>query len=317
LLDIVSKRYWYFLLSLIIIVPGTIALATVHLRLGTDFTGGTEMTIQLSRPSQSANVAKIITSVTHTGVDYVQAAVVVGNKCPPNCQYIARMKEVPFSVIGKVSAKVKAAYPKSKGVVSQASTSGTIASSLTQQAIIAVAAATVAILLYISFAFRNAPHPFRFGVAAVVAMLHDVLVVLGVFSILGKLINVEVDAPFVTAMLTIIGFSVHDTIVIFDRIRENLARRTGEPFAVVVNHSILQSFVRSINTSFTVVLTLMAVFLFTGQAISFFVLAMLIGIISGTYSSIFNAAQILVVWHNHEIRSFFARRSAAEPQRAT
>jgi preprotein translocase subunit SecF len=138
-------------------------------------------------------------------------------------------------------------------------------------------------------------------------MLHDVLVVLGIFSILGVLLNVEIDAPFVTAMLTIIGFSVHDTIVIFDRIRENLVRRTGDPFDVVVNHSILQSFVRSINTSFTVVLTLLAVFLFTGQSIRFFVLAMLIGVISGTYSSIFNASQILVVWNNHEVGRFVNR----------
>jgi preprotein translocase subunit SecF len=206
-------------------------------------------------------------------------------------------------------------WPGSKGIITQNSVSGTIASQLTQQAVIAVLAASIAVLLYISFAFRNAPHPFRFGTAAIIAMLHDVLVVLGIFSILGWLLNVEVDAPFMTAMLTIIGFSVHDTIVIFDRIRENLARRTGEPFDVIVNHSILQSFVRSINTSFTVVLTLLAVFLFTGQSIRFFVLAMLIGIISGTYSSIFNASQILVVWHNHELSRFF-RRGRTEPARA-
>lgn len=320
MLDIVSKRYWYFLLSLIIIIPGTIALVTVHLKLGTDFTGGTEMTLQVNKANQSTNLSGVVSGITPT-VDYVQA--VLGTPCGKNCyQYIARTKELTPPTIATISAKVKAAYPGSKCpksgcVVAENSTSGTIASSLTQQAIIAVAAAAIAILLYISFAFRNAPHPFRFGVAAVVAMLHDVLVVLGLFAILGAVINVEVDAPFVTAMLTIIGFSVHDTIVIFDRIRENLARRTGESFSAVVNHSILQSFVRSINTSFTVVLTLLAVFLFTGQAIRFFVLAMLIGIISGTYSSIFNASQILVVWHNHEIRNFFARRSATEPQRAT
>jgi preprotein translocase subunit SecF len=129
-------------------------------------------------------------------------------------------------------------------------------------------------------------------------------------------LNVEIDAPFLTAMLTIIGFSVHDTIVIFDRIRENLGRRTGEPFDVIVNHSILQSFVRSINTSFTVVLTLLAIFLFTGEAIRFFVLAMLIGIISGTYSSIFNASQILVVWHNHEIRNFLRNRGGPSQVKA-
>ena len=125
-----------------------------------------------------------------------------------------------------------------------------------------------------------------------------------------------VDASFLTAMLTIIGFSVHDTIVIFDRIRENLARRTGENFASVVNNSILQSLVRSINTSFTVVLTLLAIFLFTGESIRFFVLAMLIGVISGTYSSIFNASQILVVWNNHEIRRFLHRGGADSAQAA-
>jgi preprotein translocase subunit SecF len=215
-----------------------------------------------------------------------------------------------------IRSDINKAYPHSPGVVQSSIVSGTIASALTQQAIIAVAAAAIAILLYISFAFRNAPNPIRFGTAAVIAMLHDVLVVLGIFSILGKLLNVEVDAPFVTAMLTIIGFSVHDTIVIFDRIRENLGKRTGEPFDTVVNHSILQSFVRSINTSFTVVLTLLAVFLFTGEAIRFFVLAMLIGIISGTYSSIFNASQILVVWHNHELRRFFRRGGDASARAA-
>jgi preprotein translocase subunit SecF len=226
-----------------------------------------------------------------------------------------RSKELTNAELNQLHGVVKKQWPGAEGIITQNSVSGTIAAQLTEHAVIAVIAASIAILLYISFAFRNAPHPFRYGTAAVIAMLHDVLIVLGIFSILGWLLNVEVDAPFMTAMLTIIGFSVHDTIVIFDRIRENLARRTGEAFDVVVNHSILQSLVRSINTSFTVVLTLLAVFLFTGQSIRFFVLAMLIGIISGTYSSIFNASQILVVWHNHELSRFF-RRGNAESARA-
>lgn len=315
MLNIVGKRYWYFLLSLLIIIPGTISLITFHLKLGTDFTGGTELTISVPSLNQSNNISRIVGNVSG-GVNFVQA--VLGQKsCPKDCQYLARTKELNIKQIAEIRTALKKAYPgaKHEAIASYNSVSGTIASQLTQQAIIAVAAAAVAILLYISFAFRNSPHPVRFGVAAVIAMLHDVLVVLGTFSILGALLNVEVDAPFVTAMLTIIGFSVHDTIVIFDRIRENLARRTGDTFETVVNHSILQSFVRSINTSFTVVLTLLAVFLFTGQAIRFFVLAMLIGIISGTYSSIFNASQILVVWNNHEIGRFF-RRGQAEEGRA-
>jgi preprotein translocase subunit SecF len=311
LLNIVGKRYWYFLLSLLIIIPGTVALATVHLKLGTDFTGGTEITLDLPTRNQNNQIDTLLRSVTGN-VSFVQPQITTN--CPTHCIYLARTKAITIKQYDTIKSKVAKTWKGGKAT-SQQTVSGTISSQLTQQAIEAVVIAAVAILLYISFAFRNAPHPFRFGVAAVVAMLHDVLVVLGIFSILGALANVEVDAPFVTAMLTIIGFSVHDTIVIFDRIRENLGRRTGEPFDVIVNHSILQSFVRSINTSFTVVLTLLAVFLFTGEAIRFFVLAMLVGIISGTYSSIFNASQILVVWNNHEIRKFL-RRGGPEAARA-
>jgi preprotein translocase subunit SecF len=135
------------------------------------------------------------------------------------------------------------------------------------------------------------------GVTAIGALVHDVIVVVGTFAILGTIFGVQIDALFVTAMLTVIGFSVHDTIVVFDRIRENRIRHAGEPFAAIVNHSILQTFGRSINTSLTVVLTLTALLLFGGDAIRVFVLALLLGIVSGTYSSIFNASPILVDWH--------------------
>jgi preprotein translocase subunit SecF len=142
----------------------------------------------------------------------------------------------------------------------------------------------------------------KFGVTALVALLHDVIVVVGIFAILGTLVGLEIDALFVTAMLTVIGFSVHDTIVVFDRVRENRARHASEPFAEIVNHSILQTFGRSITTSFTVVLTLLALLLFGGSATHEFVLALLIGIVTGTYSSIFNAAPLLVVWQAWEDR---------------
>ncbi len=143
---------------------------------------------------------------------------------------------------------------------------------------------------------------FRFGTAAIVALLHDVILVVGTFAILGYFFFLEFDALFVTALLTIIGFSVHDTIVVFDRIRENRVRHAGEPFAAIVNHSILQTFGRSINTSLTVVITLTALLLFGGDAIRVFVLALLLGIVSGTYSSIFNAAPLLVAWHERDDR---------------
>ncbi|HTC86292.1 MAG TPA: protein translocase subunit SecF, partial [Candidatus Acidoferrum sp.] len=168
-----------------------------------------------------------------------------------------------------------------------------VSADLIQQAIVLIFVGALGILTWITIRF----HDVRFGFAALIALLHDVIVVVGSFALLGTLFGVEVDALFVTAMLTVIGFSVHDTIVVFDRIRENRARHIGEPFDRIVNHSVLQTFGRSINTSFTVVLTLLALLLFGGSAIRFFVLALLIGIVSGTYSSVFNASPILVTWH--------------------
>jgi len=169
----------------------------------------------------------------------------------------------------------------------------------------AVAIAAIGILLYISFAFRGVQHAFRFGTAAIIAMLHDVLVVVGLSAIFGKIFGWEVDSLFLTALLTVIGFSVHDTIVVFDRIRENsnIFRRVG--FEDVVNHSVIQTLDRSINTQLTVMFTLLALTLFGGLTIRHFVVTLLIGVFSGTYSSIFNASPILVVWENKEWRYWF------------
>jgi len=173
-----------------------------------------------------------------------------------------------------------------------------ISQELTQQAILLVILGSIGILAWMTFRFRDV----KFGATALVALLHDVVVVVGTFAILGTFFKVEIDALFVTAMLTVIGFSVHDTIVVYDRIRENKSRHAGEPFEQIVNHSVLQTFGRSINTSLTVVITLTALLLFGGAAIRYFVLALLIGIVSGTYSSIFNASPLLVVWQNWEDR---------------
>lgn len=311
--DIIGKRYWYFLLSALVIVPGVVALGVWHLKLGPDFTGGTELEVQISKPNQTVWLNNTVTSLGTT-VSFVQP--VLGTKCPTNCRYFIRSKSLTVKQTNRFGKELSKKYPRSR-VLSNTTVGGTVASSTTQNAIEAVIAAAVAILLYITFAFRKMTHPLRYGTAAVIAMLHDVLVVVGIFAILGKVLNVEIDATFVTAMLTIIGFSVHDTIVIFDRIRENVTRRTGEPFEAVVNHSVLQSFVRSINTSFTVVLTLGAIFLFSGESIRYFVLAMLIGIISGTYSSIFNASPILVVWQTGELKRLFGRTVTPEEPATT
>jgi preprotein translocase subunit SecF len=173
-----------------------------------------------------------------------------------------------------------------------------ISQELTQQAALLILLGSIGIVLWMTIRF----HDVRFGATALVALVHDVIVVIGTFAILGTFFRVQIDALFVTAVLTVIGFSVHDTIVVYDRVRENRARHIGEPFDRIVNHSILQTFGRSINTSLTVVITLTALLLFGGSATSYFVLALLIGIVSGTYSSIFNAAPLLVVWHDWDER---------------
>ncbi len=203
---------------------------------------------------------------------------------------------------------------------SQVSTVGpSIASQTTLYAILAVVAASIAILVYIGIAFSNVGSlnmSFKYGVCAIIALLHDVLVVLGVWSILGFLFPQDfvVDTLFVTAVLTVIGFSVHDTIVVFDRIRENSRKSRTESFDQIVNASLLQTMARSLNTSFTVVVTLSSLVLFAGGSIRSFTLALLIGIVSGTYSSIFNASMFLVMWENREWRNWGKAKSQALTQ---
>ena len=192
--------------------------------------------------------------------------------------------------------------------LSTAVVSGSVASETTRNAFLAVLAASGFILLWIWFSFRKVDKPWRYGTSAIVALLHDVLVVLGVFSILGWLINFQIDALFITALLTVVGFSVHDTIVVFDRIRENMQRRTSETFDQVVNASLVQTMARSLNTSLTVIFTLTALTLFGGASIRPFTLALLVGIISGTYSSIFNASMVLVMWDKGELNPRRFRR---------
>ena len=185
-----------------------------------------------------------------------------------------------------------------------------IASDTTRSAFLAVAVAALVIMCYIAFAFRkvgSVGQSFRYGASAIIALLHDALVVLGLWAIFGHFFGFKVDSLFLTAILTVIGFSVHDTIVVFDRIRENMSRRTSEPFETIVDASLIQTLNRSLNTSLTVLFTLSALTLFGGESIQEFTLALLIGIASGTFSSIFNASMILTVWETGEYKTWFGR----------
>ena len=200
-----------------------------------------------------------------------------------------------------------------------ATVSGTVSTEIARDATLAVVAAAVAILIYVAFAFRRQRAAWRYGLCAVIALVHDSVIVLGLFSLLAKVADIEVDAAFIVAILTVIGFSVHDTIVVFDRVREVTSRDAYVPFAEAVNVSLTETLVRSINTSFVTVLTIIAMFLIGGVTIQNFLLVLLVGVIAGTYSSIFVAAQVLVAWDNHDIGRFFRRftsRGEGEPQEA-
>lgn len=196
-------------------------------------------------------------------------------------------------VLGEVATTLQQQFGPIDEVRELTTVGPVVSSELIQQTFFLILIGALVIMLWITFRFQD----FRMGVTAIVGLVHDVIVVVGIFAILGTFTGLQIDALFVTAMLTVIGFSVHDTIVVFDRVRENRVRHAGEPFEAIVNHSILQTVGRSLNTSLTVILTLAALLLFGGEAIHSFVLALLIGIITGTYSSIFNASPLLVDWH--------------------
>jgi preprotein translocase SecF subunit len=258
---------------------------------GIDFTGGSMMQLEFKQP---VDAAKINSALTNMGLS---GSMVQKSTSDPK-EVFVRSKFIPQEDM----VKVKDAIAASAGeftVQSLEQVGPAISKELTSNAIMAVLLASLAIVLYLSirFAIGGFVQGLRFGVCAIIATLHDVGVIIGVFAILGYFLHWEIDSLFVTAVLTVIGFSTHDTIVIFDRIRENLKHKgRGEAFDDLVNRSILQSFARSINTSFTVVLTLAALYAFGAHNIRQFVFALLLGVVTGTYSSIFNASQLLVLW---------------------
>ncbi len=290
-MNIVGKRNWYFVFSLLVIIPGVISLFLWGLNLSIDFTGGSEMTYTYPQKVNEKNVSDIKNSFTNEKIKIISVQ-------ESSNQVTVR---TPGLSSEQDDALLKALQKSDKGVTQQQfETIGpVVGSEITTNALYAILVAAVLIVLFIAWAFRGVRKPmssWRFGICAVIALLHDALVVLGIFSLLGHFAGVEVDSLFVTALLTVIGFSVHDTIVVFDRIRENLRRNLTSEFPQVVNDSILQTLVRSLNTSLTAMLVLFTLLIFGGASIRWFIVAMLIGIASGTYSSIFNASQLLVVW---------------------
>ena len=228
-----------------------------------------------------------------------------------NNTVIVRSKAMEDATKGKLVAALEARFGGKSELLAFESVGPVVGAEVTWRAAQAVGVAALGILVYITYAFRGIDHAARYGVCAIIAMLHDVAMVVGITALLGHWLGWEVDALFLTALLTVIGFSVHDTIVVFDRIRENLLLHRRASYEAVVNHSMVQTLDRSINTQLTALLALLALALFGGSTTFRFVVTLMIGILSGTFSSIFNAAPILVVWENREWRTWFRRRSPA------
>jgi len=303
----------YFTLSAIIILPSVIAMIISLIQFGTplklsiDFTGGALQEVRFEQSVQPGDVRQIFvnqgygdTTVQTTGDG---STVIIRSKFLDN-EAKVQLQEVLRNTIGPFEElRFEAVGP-------------TIGSEVTRAASIAVLAASMVILAFIWWAFRNVPNSFRYGVCAIAAMIHDVLVVCGLFAIAGLLLGWEVDALFLTALLTVIGFSVQDTIVVFDRIRENIPRRRGEDYETIVNRSLLETLHRSLATQLNAIFVLIAILLFGGATIKQFVAVLLVGLLSGTYSSIFNAVPLLVVWQKGEIGNFL-RRLLGRPARAT
>ncbi len=318
--DFVRNRKWFYLLSLLLIVPGVISLVLPGgLRPGIDFTSGTIMTVHFDRAVEQSDVREAFTALGHPEAIVQRSS--GENTFVIRTRPLAQAQQTEQGPTSSERERIQTTLSQQFGpaeILNLDQVSPLIAEEIVRYAVLAVAVASVFILLYLWWAFRRVTNSWRYGTTAVVALIHDALVVLGIFSILGRIFPIELESTFIVAVLTVIGFSVHDTIVVFDRIRENFVRHAGEPLEDIVNHSLMQTMTRSLNTSLTVLLTLVVLLLFGGVTIRTFVLALLIGITTGTYSSIFVASMLLVSWNLGELGWLwpFGRRRQEAPATA-
>lgn len=302
-MNILGKRYLFFAISLILIVPGLILLFKGGMPLSIDFTGGSLLEVRFD--SAQPQPADILAIYTDLGIKDVQA------QTTNQGTYLVRSAFLDEDIRTQVTAQLTERIGPHT-VLRFDSVGPTIGEQVTQRGILAVAIAALAVVIYITIVFNKIPHAFRYGVCAIIAMVHDVAIVLSMAGYGRALWGWQVDVLFLTALLTVIGFSVQDKIVVFDRIRENSNTLRRLPFETLANHSIIQTLQRSINTQLmTVEFMLLALALFGGVTLREFAVILLVGLLSGTYSSIFIAAPILVVWENQEWKNWFRRDSQA------
>lgn len=293
-----SKIKLWFGISIFLIIIGIISLSIWGLKWGIDFKGGTLLELSFTNKVEvneiEANLSKI---------DFLQNSFIL-QKTGDNSVLIKTLS-LDKDQIEKLKSDLTETIGESQET--RLETVGpTVSSNLKKKAIWAIGLASLAIILYIAYAFRSVPKPtnsWRFGISAVIALLHDLLVTIGVYAFLGHFYGFEVTSLFITALLTVMGFSVHDTIVVFDRIRENLRKYPSKDFTTIANESVIQTLTRSLNTSLTLIIVLLAMLLLGGQTINSFIVTLLVGVTIGTYSSVFTATPLLVVWQNHTTKS--------------
>lgn len=306
-MDIVGKRRIFLNISAILTIIAVVFIALFGFKLSIEFTGGSHLDITSSKNIDASRVEKVLEDNKINVVNIKKNTdrdVLIRTETITNAQ-----KNTALSKLKEAGLNVKEKSFETLGLV--------VGGEARNDALKAIGLALVAITLYIAFAFRKVSHPvssWKFGISAIIGLLHDVILVLGIFSALGLFLGVEIDTLFITAILTIMGFSVHDTIVVFDRIRENLIKNVrGLSFEQVVNNSFNETLVRSLNTSITVVLVLLALLLFGGESIRWFVFAFIMGMIVGTYSSIFIASAILVEWYELDKKGFKVSKYIKKP----
>ena len=294
MIDITGKRSRFFLISGVVILIGIISLAVFGLQAGIELRGGSMLTLGFE---QEVDLSELRAELGSSG--YANAIV----QTTGEGDYLIRTTKLTAGEKTELKENLTAKFGSfdERGFED---IDPIIARQTAKTATIAVAVAAIAILLYVTWAFRRMPKPFRYGACAIVALLHDAMVALGVFSIIGGMLDWEVNLMFITGLLAVIGYSVNNTVVVFDRIRENLRESPSSDFEVIVNNSLVETFTRSLNTSLTTIIVVLALLLFVGATIQNFAVVLLIGVIAGTFSSLFIAPSLLIVWEKGEWRRF-------------
>jgi preprotein translocase SecF subunit len=311
--SIVQKRRWYYIFSLAIIIPGLILVVYTLLttgsafRLGIDFEGGS--IYELTFTQAGATEANIRAVFAQFGDENT---VIQSLGAPEQYRWSVRASFHDEAEKRQLLDNLNALAPLDRAASRDENVSATVGQEVSRAAFFAVIVASGIVTTFIVLAFRQVPDAFRYGVCAIIAMLHDVLIVVAVQSLMSILFNWEVDALFLTATLMVVGFSIQDTIVLFDRIRENIPKHLGEPYETIVNRSILETIHRSLTTQINVFFVMIAIMLFGGESIRQFVFVLFIGLLTGSYSSIFIAVPLLVSWEKGEFPFSFARRKTDE-----